>query len=159
WIRTMALSWWRIPRGSRPRRSRWGTDARSVPSASPARPPACWLVGPISARARPAVSQGRSAEPAGPADGLVGGMAVGDLDVVDDGAVSEPDQPVAAGGDLRVVGSDDDRHLVLAPQPGQQVKDGGGATGVQVAGRLVGEKQVRGVDQRPRDGDPLLFAA
>src|ERR1035437_10789113 len=105
----MARSWWRIPRGSRPRRSRWVTDARSVPSASPARPAACWLVRPISDRARPAVSQGRSAEPAGPADGLVGGMAVGALDVVDDGAVSEPDQPVAPGGGVRGVGGDEDR--------------------------------------------------
>jgi hypothetical protein len=54
---------------------------------------------------------------------------------------------------------DVDRHLVLAAQRGQQVEDCGGAVRVQVAGRLVGEKQVRGVDQRPRDGGPLLFAA
>jgi hypothetical protein len=101
--------------------------------------------------------KGCSAELADPSDGLIDGMAAGDLDVVDDGAVPEPDQPVAAGGDLRVMGGDDNRHLVLAAQPGRQAENCGAATGVQVAGRLVGEKQRRGVDQRPGDGGPLLL--
>jgi hypothetical protein len=57
------------------------------------------------------------------------------------------------------MGSDDDRHLALTAQPGQQVEDPGGGLRVQVAGRLVGQQQVRGVDQGPGDGDPLLFAA
>jgi hypothetical protein len=51
-----------------------------------------------------APSPGRSAELADPSDGLIDGIAVGDLDVVGDGAVPEPDQPVAAGDDLRVMG-------------------------------------------------------
>ena len=34
-----------------------------------------------------------------------------------------------------------------------------GSFGVEVAGRLVGQQQLRGVGQRPGNGHPLLFAA
>jgi hypothetical protein len=62
-------------------------------------------------------------------------------------------------GRAMVAGGDDDRHLALAAQPGQQVENPGGGMRVQVAGRLVGQQQVRGVDHGPGDGDSLLFAA
>jgi hypothetical protein len=45
------------------------------------------------------------------------------------------------------VGGDDDRHRILPAQLGQQVEDPGRGARVQVAGRLVGQQQVRGVDQ------------
>ena len=94
--------------GARASRSRW----RSTTSApTTGRHTACGRRAgcPGGRRACPA----RSAELAGPADRLLDRIAVVDLDVVDDGAVAQPDQPVAAGGDLRVMGGDDDRHLAL----------------------------------------------
>jgi DNA-binding PadR family transcriptional regulator len=46
----------------------------------------------------------------------------GELDVVDDRAVAEPDEPFGSGGDLRVVGGEQDRDVVFGAQPGEQVK-------------------------------------
>src|SRR5579872_2957640 len=83
----------------------------------------------------------------------------GELDVVDDGAVTEPDQAFGSGGDLRVVGGEHDCHAVFGAEPGEQVEDVGGVGGVEVAGGLVGQQQCGGVDQGAGDGDALLFAA
>jgi hypothetical protein len=47
----------------------------------------------------------------------------GELDVVNDCAVAEPDQPFGSGGDLRVVGGEDDCHVVFGAEPGAQVED------------------------------------
>src|SRR6202171_6538328 len=60
--------------------------------------------------------------------------------------------------DLAVVGRHQDRR-----SPGvdlqQQLDDLPGGCGVEVPGRLVGEKDPRIVDERARDRDPLLLAA
>ena len=101
----------------------------------------------------------RGAELVDPPDGLVDGIAAGDLDVVDDGAVPEPDQRVqreAICGSwvaMMTVISLSRRSLV------SRSRIAGGGLRVQVAGGLVGQQQVRGVDQGAGDGDPLLFAA
>src|SRR5450432_885227 len=89
----------------------WNSSLPRWPGSRPDAGPAMGLgAGQLGIVKRSAHSPGRSAELADSSDGLIDGMAVGDLDVVDDGAIPEHDQPVAAGGDLRVMGSDDDRH-------------------------------------------------
>ena len=78
----------------------------------------------------------------------------GELDVVADCAVAEPDHPFGSGGDLRVVGDKQDRHVVFGAQAGEQVEDAGGGGGVEVAGGLVGEQQGGGVDQGAGERQP-----
>jgi hypothetical protein len=51
----------------------------------------------------------------------------------------------------RVVRDHDDRLLELAVEQAEQVEDLAGAGAVEVAGRLVGDEQVRVGDDRPRD--------
>ena len=62
------------------------------------------------------------------------------------------------GGDLGVVGDEDDR-----PARGVELveerHDLGAGVAVEVAGRLVGEDERRLGDERPGDGDALLLAA
>jgi hypothetical protein len=53
----------------------------------------------------------------------------------------------------------DDRLAELADRRAQEPEYLGAAGRVEVAGRLVGEDNVRPGDQRPRAGDPLLLAA
>jgi hypothetical protein len=73
-------------------------------------------------------------------------------------AVPHPDDPPARGGDLRLVG-DDHEGLALVPvEASEEGDDLGRALGVEVAGGLVGQDQLRPVDQRPRDRGPLLLA-
>ena len=59
-------------------------------------------------------------------------VVCGELDVVDDGAVAEPDEAFGSGGDLRVVGGQQDGHAVFGAQPGEQVEDVGGGDGVDL---------------------------
>ena len=61
-------------------------------------------------------------------------------------------------GDVGLVGDHHDR-AAGAVQLVEQAEDLGGRGRVEVAGRLVGEQQVRLGDQRPGDRDPLLLAA
>lgn len=56
---------------------------------------------------------------------MPGGLC-GEGDVVDDGAVAEPDEAFGSGGDLRVVRGEQDRHVVLGGQAGKQIEDLGG---------------------------------
>ena len=74
-------------------------------------------------------------------------------------AVGEDDHPVRVGGDLRVVGDDDDRLAELVDRPPQQLEHAGARLRVEVAGRLVGEDDGGRGDQRARDRDALLLAA
>ena len=62
------------------------------------------------------------------------------------------------GGDVVFVGHHDDRLASLVESP-QQGHDLVGRHGIQVAGRLVGQDDVRVVDQGPGDGHPLAFPA
>ena len=74
-------------------------------------------------------------------------------------AVAHRDLAVRAGGDLQVVGDDDQRDAAVRVERLQQVHHLGPADAVQVAGRLVGEDHLRVADQRPGDRHPLLLAA
>src|SRR4051794_9315025 len=81
------------------------------------------------------------------------------LHPVDDPAVGEEDHLVGVAGGDRVVRDHDDR---LAEHPGgalQEAEDLGAGAGVEVAGGLVGQNDLRPGDQRTADGDPLLLAA
>ena len=68
------------------------------------------------------------------------------------------DDPAGVGGDVGVVGNDDDG---LAPfvRPGQDVHDLFGGAAVELARGLVGQKELRVVDEGPADGHALLLAA
>ena len=79
--------------------------------------------------------------------------------VGDDLAVAHGDDAVGVGGDVGLVGDDDDGDALLAVERHQRLHDLVRGAGVEIAGRLVGEQQARSVDQGPRDGDALLLAA
>jgi hypothetical protein len=65
---------------------------------------------------------------------------------------------VGAGGDVRVVGHQHDRHTPLGVEALEHAHDFGTGAGVEVAGRLVGQQQCRPPDQCSCDRDPLLLA-
>src|SRR5215472_6297157 len=100
-----------------------------------------------------------------PQDRVEGGHPVQDglrgrpVKPASDPPVGEEDDPVGVAGGHRVVGDHDDRLAELAHAPAEQVQDLRTGPGVEVAGRLVGEDDLRSADQRPRDGDPLLLPA
>ena len=60
---------------------------------------------------------------------------------------------------LAAVGDHDDGLAQLADEPVEEIQDDRRRVGVEGAGGLVGEDQRRVVDQRSRDGDPLLLAS
>ncbi len=72
--------------------------------------------------------------------------------------VANPHRAPGAGGHVRVVGDDDDGDA-LAVQLLEQIEDLLAGVGVQRAGRLVGQDDIRPVDQGAGDGDALLLAA
>src|SRR5437763_17146628 len=63
------------------------------------------------------------------------------LDVVEQTAVVDPRDAVAARGDERVVRDDDHRHRPLGPQVEEELDDLEPGLGVEVAGGLVGKQQ------------------
>lgn len=73
-------------------------------------------------------------------------------------AVADGDPPGGAGRDGGIVGDHHDGDALLV-QAVDQVEDRLRGTGVEVAGGLVAQQQVRGVDQRAGDGDALAFPA
>ena len=74
-------------------------------------------------------------------------------------AVAHADDSIA-GRDVRfVVSHDDDRGLLLGADFPQQAEHVGSRLAVEFAGRLIGENQLRLLEQRSRDGDALLLAA
>jgi hypothetical protein len=62
---------------------------------------------------RPGWANTASAELADVPDDVFDWAVLGEVDVVDDRAVAEPDQPFGSGGDLRIVGGEQDRHVVF----------------------------------------------
>src|SRR5690349_1549536 len=81
------------------------------------------------------------------------GHVVGDL------TVDEEDDPVRVRGRHRVVGHHDDGLAEVVHRLAHELQDLGPGVGVEVAGGLVGEGQLRLADQGPGDGNPLLLAA
>ena len=53
----------------------------------------------------------------------------------------------------------DDRHALLAIERDERLHDLVRGSRIEIAGRLVGKKQARRVDERAGDGDALLLAA
>ena len=64
-----------------------------------------------------------------------------------------------AAGQLLVVRDEDERRLAPPLQPEQQIDHMAAGLAVEVAGRLVGENELRPAAQGARDGDALLLAA
>jgi hypothetical protein len=79
--------------------------------------------------------------------------------LVDDPPVGEEHDAVGVGGGDRVVGDHHDGLLVRAHRVAQEAQDLRPRPGVEVAGGLVGEDDLRARDQRPGDRDPLLLPA
>src|SRR5438128_3599717 len=73
-------------------------------------------------------------------------------------AIAEGEAPARVGGDIELVGDEDDREpfAVEALQERQHLH---ARPRVEVAGGLVGQDDRRVVDERSRDGDALLLAA
>ena len=74
-------------------------------------------------------------------------------------AVGEQEHAVGVPGGGRVVGHHHDGLARARPRAPQQAQQLGAGVRVEVAGRLVGEDDLRPADQRPRHRDPLLLAA
>ena len=64
-----------------------------------------------------------------------------------------------AGGDVGIVGRDDEREPELALQRVDQVEHALAGVGVEMAGRLVAEQQLGPLRERAGDRDPLRLAA
>ena len=62
-------------------------------------------------------------------------------------------------GEWAFVGDHDDGHAELRPEFAEEREDGFAGGGVEIAGWLVGEKNLRAIDEGAGDGDALLFAA
>ena len=74
-------------------------------------------------------------------------------------AVGEEHDPVGVGGGHRIVGDHHDGLSHLADRLAHERQDLGARTGVEVAGRLVGEDDLRPAGQRPGHCHTLLLAA
>ncbi len=79
--------------------------------------------------------------------------------VADEPARGERQPPRAARRERDVVRDEDQRRAALAVEPEHQVRDFDAGGGVEVAGRLVGQQQLRLAGERARDRDALLLAA
>src|ERR1700722_9696075 len=99
------------------------------------------------------------AELAGAADNNLHRIAAGKVNVINNRAVTQPDEALGTCRDLRIVRRQNDLHRVRAAELGQEPQDLGGAGRVQINGRLGGPQQGREGDQGPGDGDALLLTA
>src|SRR5262249_38195890 len=72
--------------------------------------------------------------------------------------VTQLDDPVGVLGQRRVVGDQDERALLAAVPPDQELDDPRAGGRVQIAGRLIGEEEGRPVGDGARQGDSLLLA-
>ncbi len=79
--------------------------------------------------------------------------------VLDQLAVFQPQHAVHALGQFVVVRGDDGDDAGLADELQELLEDALGGLGVEIAGRLVGEQDQRGVGDGAGDGDALLLAA
>src|SRR3990172_11976939 len=68
------------------------------------------------------------------------------------------DDAPAVGGDVRLVGDEEDSHLHLPVEPLEDLQDLLAGAGIQVPGGLIGQDEGGAVDQGPGDGYPLLLA-
>ena len=84
---------------------------------------------------------------------------VGAMDLVDDAAVGEEDDPVGVAGRHRVVGHHHDGLAELAHGLPHEREDLGAGAAVEVPGRLVGEDDLGPAGEGPGHGDALLLAA
>ena len=78
--------------------------------------------------------------------------------IFDDPPVVQSHDAPAMTGDPGIVRDDDDR-LAFGMQLAEQRHDFGGRAAVEIAGRLVGQQQLRSTHQRARDGHALPLAA
>ena len=76
---------------------------------------------------------------------------------LDKQTVTHEEGTVAHCGQFRIVGDYDDRLAVALAEVEEELVDLGLCLGVEVAGRFIGEKDRRTVDQGPCDCDPLLL--
>ena len=74
-------------------------------------------------------------------------------------AVGHAHQAAAALGELEIVGDEDQRRLPPPLQAEQQIDHLLAGLAVEIAGRLVGEDDLRARAERAGDGDALLLAA
>src|SRR5690606_35584428 len=91
----------------------------------------------------------------GGGDGLGGGV----VELAGGPAVRQQEDVVGTGGGPRIVGDHDDGLAVVVDRGPQQSQHLATAGGVEVAGGLVRDDDVRVRDERAGDGDTLLLAA
>src|SRR5438445_4934523 len=77
---------------------------------------------------------------------------------VDDAPVLEEERAVGVPGGHRIVGDDDDRLTQVVDGAAHEREDLRAGARVEVAGRLVGEDDLRPAGQRTGDSDTLLLA-
>ena len=68
-------------------------------------------------------------------------------------------RPIHAAGEFHVVGRDEGREAGGADELRQRVEHMARGVRVEIAGRLVGEQDARGIGDRAGDRDALLLAA
>src|SRR5690606_8903126 len=78
--------------------------------------------------------------------------------ISDNSAIGYLDTAVGRGGDMGIVGNEDDRPT-LGMELAQQAQDLGTAGAIECAGRLISQDDLCAVHQRTRDRDPLLLSA
>src|SRR5262245_36249968 len=78
---------------------------------------------------------------------------------IDDPAVDEADDARATRGDHRVVGDEEQGRAALCLQRKHQVDDEAACLAIEVAGRLVGQQEVRLDDEGAGQRHTLLLAA
>jgi hypothetical protein len=86
-------------------------------------------------------------------------QAFGGRAVVQHMAILEAHQPLAVGGDVRLVRDQQDGDAALLVQLLERAHDLLAGLRIEVAGRLVGQHQRRIAHQRAGDRHPLLLAA
>src|SRR6185436_19053030 len=76
-----------------------------------------------------------------------------------DSARANRHDAIGARCELRAVTRDDQRRVTLAAGTAQQLEHVLGGFGVEIAGGLVGQHELRLVNDGPSDRDPLLLTA
>jgi len=103
-------------------------------------------------------SEARSAA-AGAAPAGAGRLGFPPPFISDDPTVTHGHDAIREGGDIGLVGYEDDRDALFAIERDQSLHDLVRCARIEIAGRLVGEKQTRRVDQGTRYRDSLLLSS
>ena len=74
-------------------------------------------------------------------------------------AIAQMDDAGGEGSGFFAVGGHEDRGSLLGSDTAQEIEDHGTGGGVEIARRLVGQKEARGIDEGAGDGDALHLAA